>query len=511
MSEEYIKNISEKGNAIIVGRGANSILKEYNPINIFVYANMESKINRCKQKADSEENLTDKEIGLEKKKVEINLSEHFTYKKLIKFTLPTIIMMVFTSIYGVVDGIFVSNVVENNAFASINLIMPAIMIIGTIGFMIGTGGSAIISKTLGEGKKEEANKQFSMLIYLEIISGVIFTIIVIALLRPIAKLLGATEEIMSDCLTYGRILLIGMTAFILQNSFQSFMVVAEKLRFGLGISIAAGITNMVLDFLLIYVFRLGVAGAAIATITSQTVGAIIPLIYFSRKNDTMLKLGKTKFELSTIIKTCTNGSSEMVTNLSMSLVNILFNMQVMKIAGANGVSAYGIIMYVGFLFVGTYMGYSVGTVPTIGYHYGAGNKDELKSLLSKSLKLLGIIAIIMTGLAEILAKPLASIFVSYDKELLEITINAIRLYSLSYIISWFNIFTSSFFIALNNGFISALISFLRTLLFQVAMILILPAVWGINGIWLSVVVAELLAIVVSIICIVANRKKYEYA
>lgn len=225
----------------------------------------------------------------------------------------------------------------------------------------------------------------------------------------------------------------------------------------------------------------------------------------------MLKLGKTKFELSTIIKTCTNESSEMVTNLSMSLVNILFNMQVMKIAGANGVSAYGIIMYVGFLFVGTYMGYSLGTVPTIGYHYGAGNKDELKSLLSKSLKLLGIIAIIMTGLAEILAKPLASIFVSYDKELLEITINAIRLYSLSYIISWFNIFTSSFFTALNNGFISALISFLRTLLFQVAMILILPAVWGINGIWLSVVVAELLAIVVSIICIVANRKKYEYA
>lgn len=261
-----------------------------------------------------------------------------------------------------------------------------------------------------------------MLIYLEIILGGIFTIIVIALLRPIAKLLGATEEMMSNCLTYGRILLIGMTAFILQNSFQSFMIVAEKPRFWLGISIAAGITNMVLDFLFIYVFRLGVAGAAIATITSQTVGAIIPLIYFSRKNDTMLKLGKTKFELSTIIKTCTNGSSEMVTNLSMSLVNILFNMQVMKIAGANGVSAYGIIMYVGFLFVGTYMGYSVGTVPTIGYHYGSGNKDELKSLLSKSLKLLGIIAIIMTGLAEILAKPLASIFVSYDKELLEITI-----------------------------------------------------------------------------------------
>ena len=440
--------------------------------------------------------------------MKIELSEHFTYKKLIKFTLPTIVMMIFTSIYGVVDGVFISNVAGSNSFASINLIMPVIMIIGTIGFMIGTGGSAIISKTLGEGKKEEANRQFSMLIYLEIILGVIFTIIGIIFLRPIAKMLGATEEMMGDCLTYGRILLFGMTSFILQNSFQSFMVVAEKPKFGLAISVAAGITNIVLDFLLIYVFRLGVAGAAIATVTSQIVGAIIPLVYFSKKNNTMLKIGKTKFKLSTIIKTCTNGSSEMVTNLSMSLINILFNMQLMKFAGANGVSAYGIIMYVGFLFVGTYMGYSVGTAPIIGYHYGAENKEELKSLLSKSLKLL--VAIIMTALAEILSKPLASIFVSYDKELLELTINALRLYSLSYIISWFNIFASSFFTALNNGLVSALISFLRTLVFQVAMILILPAIWGINGIWISVACAEILSLFVSIMFFVKNKKKYEY-
>ena len=442
--------------------------------------------------------------------MEINLSEHFTYKKLIKFTLPTIIMMIFTSIYGVVDGIFISNVVGNNAFAAVNLIMPVVMIIGTIGFMIGTGGSAIISKTLGEGNKEEANKQFSMLIYLEIILGILFTLIALIFLKPIAEMLGATEEMMDSCLIYGRILLIGITAFILQNSFQSFMVVAEKPRFGLGISIAAGLTNMVLDFLLIYVFKFGVAGAAIATVISQVVGALIPLVYFSRKNNTMLKLGKTKFELSTIVKTCTNGSSEMVTNLSMSLVNILFNMQLMKFAGANGVSAYGIIMYVGFLFVGTYLGYSIGTAPIIGYHYGAENKEELKSLLNKSIKLLGMVAIGMTLLAEILAKPLAGIFVSYDQELLELTINAIRLYSLSYILSWFNIFASSFFTALNNGFVSALISFLRTLVFQVAMILILPSVWGINGIWLSVVFAEILAIIVSIICFIKNRKKYEY-
>lgn len=440
----------------------------------------------------------------------INLSEHFTYKKLIKFTLPTIIMMIFTSIYGVVDGLFVSNVVGSNAFASVNLIIPFTMIIGTIGFMIGTGGSAIISKTLGEGDKEKANKYFSMLVYLEIILGVIFTIIGLIIINPVAKMLGATDEMMSDCLTYGRILLIGMTAFMVQNSFQSFLVVAEKPNFGLKITIISGITNMILDFLFIYLLRWQVAGAAIATIISQFVGAIIPMIYFIRKNDSMLRLGKTKFELSPIIKTCTNGSSEMVTNLSMSIVNMLFNMQLMKFAGANGVSAYGIIMYVGFLFSGTYIGYSVGSAPIIGYHYGANNKEEVRSLLNKSVKLLGIVAIVMTILAEIFAKPLASIFVSYDKELLKLTINALRLYSLSYIISWFNIFASSFFTALNNGFISALISFLRTFILQIVMILILPAIWGINGIWLSVVGAEILSIIVSMICFAKNTKKYQY-
>ena len=440
----------------------------------------------------------------------ISLSDHFTFKKLIKFTLPTIIMMIFTSIYGVVDGLFISNVVKGNAFASVNLIMPVIMIIGTIGFMFGTGGSAIISKTLGEGDNEKANRYFSMLIYLEIILGIIFTIIGLLFLKPIAILLKATPEMLPDCLTYGKILLIGMTAFILQNSFQSFLVAAEKPGFGLVISIISGITNMVLDFLFIYVFKWGVAGAAIATITSQFVGAIIPMIYFMRKNKSPLRLCKTKFVLSPILKTCANGSSEMVTNLSMSLVNILFNMQLMDMVGSNGVSAYGIIMYVGFLFVGTYVGYSVGSAPIISYHYGAGNKEELKSLLKKSIKLLGITAIVMTSLAEFFAKPLASIFVGYDKELLDLTINALRLYSLSYIISWFNIYASSFFTALNDGFVSALISFARTLVFQAIVILVLPKIIGINGIWLSVLVAEILSLIISVICFIKNKKKYEY-
>ena len=440
----------------------------------------------------------------------IQLSEHFTYKKLIKFTIPTIVMMIFTSIYGVVDGIFVSNCVGSEAFAAVNLIMPALMILGGVGFMIGTGGSAIVSKTIGEGQKEKANQYFSMLIYLLIILGIALTILGLIFIRPIAVMLGAEGKMLNYCTVYGSTLLIALTAFLLQNAFQSFLVVAEKPTMGLIISIIVGVTNMVLDFLLIYVFKMGVFGAALATGISQLLGGIVPLVYFIRKNDTPLQLVKTKFDWNAIGKACTNGSSEMLTNISLSLVNMLYNMQLMKYAGANGVVAYGIIMYVGFIFIGTYLGYSIGSAPIISYHYGAENKEELKNLFSKSLKLIGITSIVMTILAEILAKPLASIFVSYDKELLEMTTIAIRLYSISYIISGFNIFSSSFFTALNNGLVSAVISFLRTLVFQVSAILIFPIIWELNGIWLAIVFAEVLALSVSMIFLIINRKKYEY-
>ena len=443
--------------------------------------------------------------------MKIQLSEHFTYKKLIKFTIPTIIMMIFTSIYGVVDGIFVSNCVGSDAFAAVNLIMPVLMILGTVGFMIGSGGSALIAKTIGEGKKEKANEYFSMLIYLLIIIGLILSIVGIIAIRPISGLLGAKENILEDCITYGRVLLIFLIPFILQNCFQNFLVVAEKPTFGLIISIIAGITNMILDFVFIYVLKMGVFGAAAATGISQLVGGVIPLVYFIRKNNSPLKIIKAKFERKAIWQSCTNGSSEMLTNLSMSLVNMLYNIQLMKYAGSDGVVAYGIIMYIGFVFSGTYLGYSMGTAPIIGYHYGAENTEELKSLLKKSLKLIAITSIVMTGLAEISSKLLASIFVSYNAELLDMTTNAIRLFAISYIISGFNIFASSFFTALNNGLVSATISFLRTLVFQVAMILILPLIFGLNGIWLAVVVAETLALIVSIIFLVYNRKNYKYA
>lgn len=441
----------------------------------------------------------------------IELSEHFTYKKLIRFTIPTIIMMIFTSIYGIVDGIFVSNFVGADSFAAVNLIMPALMILGSIGFMIGTGGSALVSKTIGEGNKDKANQYFSMLIYLLIIVGTILTFVGVAIVEPVSKLLGADEAMLGDCIIYGRTIIMFLVPFVLQNCFQSFVIVAEKPAFGLIIAIVSGVTNMVLDFLFMYVFKLGVFGAGLATGISQTVGGAIPLIYFIRKNSSSLRLVKAKFEVKAILQTCMNGSSEMLTNLSLSLVNMLYNMQLMKYVGSSGIVAYGIIMYVGFIFIGTYLGYSVGTAPIIGYHYGAGNTGELKDLLKKSIRLIAITSLVMTGLAEILSRLLASIFVSYDVELLNMTTQAIRIFAISYLISGFNIFSSSFFTALNNGVVSAIISFLRTLVFQIAMIFILPMIWGVNGIWLAVVFAEILALIVSVVLLLINKDKYQYA
>lgn len=440
----------------------------------------------------------------------ISLNESFNYKKLIRFTLPTIVMLIFTSIYGVVDGIFVSNVAGSDAFAAVNLIMPAIMIVGSIGFMFGAGGSALISKTLGEGKKHEADKYFSTFIYFLIILGIIFSVLGIIFIEPVSIALGAEGKILENCIAYGRCLLIFITPYFLQSAFQSFLITAEKPHAGLVITVIAGCTNMVLDYLFIYVFKMGVTGAAAATGISFIIGGIIPLIYFIFNRKLAINLIITKFDFKAIGKACLNGSSEMITNLSMSLVNMMYNFQLMKFIGSDGVIAYGIIMYVSFIFVGTYLGYSTGIAPVIGYHYGAGNKEELKSLFKKSLIIIACSAVVLTALAEILAGILAGIFVSYDASLMQLTTKAIRIFSISFIISGFNMFASAFFTALNNGLISGLLSFCRTFVFQILMISILPGIFHVNGIWTAIIVAEILALIMSIICFNKNASKYGY-
>ena len=440
------------------------------------------------------------------------LSDHFSLGKLILFTLPSIAMMIFTSIYGVVDGFFVSNFAGKTPFAAVNLIMPVLMILGTVGFMLGTGGTALVAKTLGEGDKTKANRYFSLFIYVAIALGVLLASLGFIFIRPIASALRAEGELLSNCVIYARIILVALPFFVLQVMFQSFFVAAEKPQLGLIVTVLSGLTNIILDALLVLLLpqELKLAGAAAASAASQLVGGVIPLIYFSRQNSSLLRLGKTTIDRKAIIKACTNGSSEFMSNISMSIVGIIYNLRLMEYAGENGIAAYGVMMYVSMIFSAAFVGFSIGGAPVISYHDGAANYDELKSLLRKSLIIIGGFGVGMVISAELLAAPLSRIFVGYDPKLFELTVSGFRIFALSFGFMGFGIFTSGFFTALNDGLTSALISFLRTLVFQSASIMLLPMLWGIDGIWLSVVAAELMAVILSVIFLAAKRRKYHY-
>ena len=440
----------------------------------------------------------------------IQLSDHFTYRKLLQFVFPSIVMMIFTSIYGVVDGLFVSNYAGKTAFAAINLVMPFIMVLGGIGFMIGTGGTALVSKILGEGDGEKARRYFSMMILFTVLVGAVLTVVGVVFMRPVALFLGATPEMLADCVLYGRIVIAFTGAFMLQNVFQSFLIAAEKPKLGLAATVAAGVTNMVLDALFVAVFHWGIAGAAIATGLSQCVGGLFPLLYFLRPNTSKLRLVRTKLELQPILNACGNGSSELMSNISSSIVSMVYNFQLLKYLGEDGVSAYGVLMYVQFVFVAIYIGYSIGCAPIVGFHYGAQNHPELKNMLRMSVILMSASGVVLTVLARVLAAPLAKIFVGYDEGLFTLTCHAFRLFSFAFLFAGFNIFASSFFTALGNGLISAAISFLRTLVFQTSSVILLPLLLGVDGIWYAITAAEIFATLISLIFLLAKRRKYHY-
>lgn len=442
--------------------------------------------------------------------MKIQLSDHFSYRRLLRFTLPSIVMMIFTSIYGVVDGIFVSNFAGKTAFAAVNLIMPYLMAFGCLGFMIGTGGTALISMTLGMGHRKRANEIFSMLVKVCLIGGAVLTLICLALLRPAAQLLGAEGQMLEDCVTYSTIVQLALPAYLLQFAFQSFCVTAEKPNLSLLMTVLSGVCNITLDALFVAVFRWGLTGAAIATAISQVIGGIVPVIYFSRPNSSLLRICKAKMDWTALARTCANGSSELMSNISMNIVAILYNWQLMAYAGEDGIAAYGVIMYVNFVFIAIFIGFSVGSAPIVGYNHGAHNHNELKSLFKKSLVILGTFSLIMTLAAEFLAQPLSSIFVGYSPELTEMTVRGFRIYILSYLLCGMSIYGSAFFTALNNGMISALISFLRTLVCQIAAVLILPIAFGLDGVWWSVVVAELVSVILTAFFLFKYRKRYHY-
>lgn len=440
----------------------------------------------------------------------IQLSEHFTYKKLLRFVFPSIVMMIFTSIYSVVDGLFVSNFAGKTPFAAINLIMPLLIMLGALGFMVGAGGTAIVAKTLGEGEPEKANRYFSLLVYAVFIGGTLLSVLGILFARPAAKMLGAEGEMLEYCVRYSRIVLVALPFFMLQNVFQSFFVTAEKPTLGLIVTVAAGVTNIVLDALLVGFFPFGLEGAALATAISQLMGGLLPIIYFMRPNNSLLKLQKTKFYGRILLKTITNGSSELMSNISMSVVTIFYNYQLIRYAGENGLAAYGVIMYIGFFFISVFIGYSVGSAPIVGFHYGAHNRSELKNMVVKSTILMVSGGIIMTLLGIVIADPLLKIFVGYDKELMELARRGFIIFSFHFLICGINIYGSSLFTSLGNGLISAIIAFLRTLLFQSASVLILPVWFDLDGIWFSVIVAEMLSLIVTVFFILYKRKEYQY-
>lgn len=440
----------------------------------------------------------------------IQLSDHFNYGRLLRFTVPAMVMMIFTSIYSVVDGIFVSNFVGKTAFAAVNLIFPFLMLLGVVGSMLGTGGSALVAKTLGQRDRELANRIFSMLVVAGVVVGVVFCIIGFWLIEDIAMLLGARGDMVQLCVTYGRIILPALPCFILQYMFQSLLITAERPTLGLAVTVIAGLTNIVLDFLLIVVFDLGLVGAACATALAQTVGGLVPLVYFALPNTSLLRLVKPVYEGRFLVQAATNGLSEFLSSVSMSVVSMLYNWQLMRYIGEDGVAAYGVIMYVAFILMAMAFGYSMGVSPIVSYNYGSGNHAELQNVFRRSLVLVAIMGAVTVVLAECLATPLSQLFVGYDEGLFALTRKAFMIYCLSFFLAGFNMFASAFFTALNNGIVSGVIAFGRTMVCETTAVLVLPLLFGMDGIWFAIIVAEVLALMLSASLLLRYRRLYHY-
>ena len=443
-------------------------------------------------------------------KHQIQLSDHFTYGRLLRFVFPSIVMLIFTSIYSVVDGLFVSNLVGDNALAAINIVWPLAMMVGAFGFMLGSGGSAEIARAMGQGEPERARRYFTSLVLAVIAIGTVLSVLCCLFMEELSRLFGASDLLLEDCVTYGFIMLAGSVPFMLQSCFQSYLLAAERPKLGLWLTVAAGLTNAVLDYVFIGLMDMGVAGAAWATVAGYLVGGIIPLLYFLLPNKSPLRFTRTHAYPRMLMKSCANGSSELMTNISASAVNVLYNIQVMHLAGEAGVAALSIILYVNFVFISAFIGLGMGAAPLFSYHYGRGNTDELKSLFRKCITVLTVLSVTMAVTSQVFNEPLTRLFVDFDQSLVDMTVHGFRIFAVSFLFAGTNIFGSMFFTALGDGLDSALISFLRTLLFQCGAIWLLPRLWGLDGVWVATTAAELMAICVTVSLFLLRRKRYGY-
>ena len=443
--------------------------------------------------------------------MEIALHGHYGYRRLAVSSVPSILMMLVESIYGVVDGLFVSNFVGTSAFAALNIIWPAVMLVGALGLMVGTGGSALVSKTMGVGDPARAGAVFSMLVRFTVILSLVFMVPLLAFMEPLARLLGAEGETVRLCVVYGSICTLGLPTYMLQLCFQSFYMTAERPQLGTVMSLVGAVTNMVLDALFIVVFKWGLAGAAAATTLASCVSGIFPLWYFSsRRNRSSLRLVRTRFEREPLLKACSNGLSEYVGNISWNVLAICYNLQLLRMMGEAGVAAYAVLLYYGYIFAAVFFGFNISVTPIIGYNYGAGDKAELKSLLRHSVTLLLALGFLMMLVSELSAGPAARLFVGYDPELSALTKHAIRLYMLSFFIAGFNLFISAWFTGLGNGKVSATVSFTRNLVFELGFVFLLPALLGPDGIWLAVDAADVCCCILGVVLVLAFRRRYGY-
>ena len=440
----------------------------------------------------------------------VDMSAHFTTLQLLKYAAPSMAMMVFTSIYGVVDGFFVSNFAGSTAFAAVNFIMPFIMILCSVGFMVGTGGSALIASAAGEGDVPRANSYFCKLVTFTFMVGIVVAVFGFFFARPLAQLMGATGIMLDLSEIYARISMISLPFYMLQCLFQAFFNTAGKPKVGFVVTLCAGCTNIVLDIVFVGILGFGVEGAAAATVCSEFIGGGVSLIYFTRKNPTPYTYRPVLPNPRLIGRTCINGSSEMVANIAMSLVGMVYNIQLLRLLGENGVSAYGVIMYVSLLFSAIFIGYEIACSPLMSFQNGAGNTCEKRSLFKKSMLIISVASVILFVIGESCAYPIAYIFTGYNQDLCDLTVMAFRMYACSFLFMGIAMYGSAFFTSLENGLISAIISFVRTLVCELGAVIILPYLFGAQAIWLSFVVAEIVAALLSGLLIVAFSRKYGF-
>ncbi len=432
-----------------------------------------------------------------------------TLKNILKFAVPTIAMTVFMSFYTMVDGLFVSNLIGTDALSAINLTAPVIQLVTAVSTMLATGGSAVIMKKMGEQKSGEAKEDFTFLILINVFVGMVMCMAGYLSMDRIFAGMGLSAEVEKYCVEYLSRYLVFTIPILLMNNFTLYMIASGKATLSLICSVTGGLLNMALDYLFIAVFHMGISGAAIATGMGYSVTAVVGLFVFCRKKS-LLHFQKPVFRWKVLVNAAANGCSEMATALVTGIITMMFNWTMLRYVGENGVAAVTIIMYVLMFASSLYTGYSYGVAPMVSYYYGEGNHEKLKKLVGTSFRVIAFISIMTVAASFALTRPLVSVFARPDNPVYDLAVTGNRICTIALCFIGYNIFASGMFTALSNGVVSAVLAFSRSFVFMLAAMIVLPLLFGVNGIWLATPAAELMALALSAFMLRKYRKRYEY-